>query len=183
MYKVPSISRSNQWFRTVCGLNHGMHNSTQYRAVSHAMYLWQLTPRSLLPQSPHLGTEPLFLVYKYTRRPPGVFELWYGVNVCIGISSGGTIQIKHNTTNYTHTNIRICDTNTASTVHRYTHPLDITQAPTLTPTLSQNQPERMAPEFCSPAQRYHLSSNTSFDFWYRSFTWTALLDQWPSNYH
>jgi len=105
MYKVPSISRSNQWFRTVCGLDHGMHNSTQYRAASHAMYLWQLTPRSLLPQSPHLGTEPLFLVYKYTRRPPGVFELWYGINVCIGISSGGTTQIKRNY--YTRTNIRI----------------------------------------------------------------------------
>ena len=149
MYKVPSISRSNQWFGTVCGLDHGMHSSTQYSVASHGTYLWQLTPRSLLPQSPHLGTEPLFLVYKYTRRPPGVFELWYGINVC--------------TYNVIQTQPALCT--------GYTHP------PTLTPTLSQNQPERMAPEFCSPAQRYLLSSNTSLDFWYRSFTWTALLDQ------
>ena len=113
MYKVPSISRSNQWFGTVCGLDHGMHSSTQYSVASHGTYLWQLTPRSLLPQSPHLGTEPLFLVYKYTRRPPGVFELWYGINVC--------------TYNVIQTQPALCT--------GYTHP------PTLTPTLSQSQPE------------------------------------------
>jgi len=30
-----------------------------------------------------LGTEPLFLVYKYTSRPPGVFELQCDITMSV----------------------------------------------------------------------------------------------------
>ena len=93
----------------------------------------------------------------------------YGVNVCIGISSGGTIQINTTQLLYMHQHTYNV-IQTASTVLRYTHP-HTSPNPYPIPKSTRKNGTRI------------LFTHPTFDFGYRSFPWTALLDQWQSDYH
>lgn len=77
---------------------------------------------------------------------------------------------KHNaTTIHAPTYVEL-DTNTTSTVLRYTHPHT---SPNPYPIQKSTRKNGTRILFTCP----------TFDFCYRSFTWTALLDQWQSDYH
>lgn len=56
-----------------------------------------LTPWSLVLQSPHLGTLPGFLVYRYTNFPPIIskgYKLFFDVAVVFGNKRNNQLQFK-----------------------------------------------------------------------------------------